>query len=92
VRIGTVLRKWRSASERPLREVAQEMGIHYSTLARIEKGAAPPSDSLIKIALWLMKSEEASNGIDPSGREQTTSGIAAALSIDSLEGSDREGE
>ena len=74
MRIGTVLRKWRIGSERSLREVAAEIGIHHSTLARLEKGISPPVEALIKIGMWLITSEESVNGANPNSGTVASSG------------------
>jgi transcriptional regulator with XRE-family HTH domain len=41
-------------SERPLREVAAEMGIDHSALARIEQGQQISALNLAAILNWLM--------------------------------------
>ena len=88
MQLGKVLRKWRVGSELPLREVADEIGIHFSTLARIEKGLTPPADALIKIVLWLVKPEEATNGTDPAKGE----GLGTVIALDGAEDSDGKGQ
>lgn len=58
MRLGTVLRKWRTMEERTLREAAKEIGINHSTLTRIEHGEDCGSDTLATILVWLIRDGE----------------------------------
>ncbi len=50
--LGEALRTTRGA--RSLREIAPEMeGVSVSTLSRLERGATPDVDTLIKVCEWL---------------------------------------
>lgn len=61
-RLGEVIRRWRFAEERGLRQVAGEMGIMPSTLCRVEAGKACDSDSFFNILNWLMGREKPKKG------------------------------
>ena len=54
MRLGTVLRKWRTMDERTVRDVAKELGISSATFFRIEQGKACDSGTLAVILLWLI--------------------------------------
>ena len=55
MRLGQILRKWRISQELTLREVAKEIGISHSTLARIEHGEACDSDTIAAVLVWLFQ-------------------------------------
>jgi predicted transcriptional regulator len=57
MKLGTVIRKWRTMEERTLRDVAKEIGTSAATLMRVEQGAACDSDTLATILVWLVKSK-----------------------------------
>lgn len=54
MRIGIVLRKWRTMEERSIRDVAKEMGTSPATLHRIECGKPCDSGTMSSILLWLI--------------------------------------
>jgi DNA-binding XRE family transcriptional regulator len=101
MRLGTVMRKWRMSSDRTLRDVAKQIGIHHTTLARLEKGQSCPVEALIKIGMWLIQMDEykeeaakieddkpKNDGIDSSGEN----GLATIITFDSIEDSSGKGQ
>lgn len=54
-KFGVMLRQWRAIKNRTLRDVALEIGIGHSTLARIEKGEAFDVDTWLKLQNWMFK-------------------------------------
>jgi transcriptional regulator with XRE-family HTH domain len=54
MRIGNVLRKWRTMEELSIRDVAKEIGTSHSTLSRIERGEPCDSDTLAAVIIWLI--------------------------------------
>jgi transcriptional regulator with XRE-family HTH domain len=54
MKIGTVLRKWRTMEERTIRDVAKEMGTSAATLLRLEQGKPCDSGTLATILLWMI--------------------------------------
>ncbi len=53
MRIGRILKIYRALEGLEQREVADQIGIGYSTLCRIEKGKSPDAKGMIKIIAWL---------------------------------------
>ena len=53
MRLGVVLRKYRAMQEITVRDLAQEIGIGFATLSRIENGLDCDSATLMKIFNWL---------------------------------------
>jgi transcriptional regulator with XRE-family HTH domain len=53
MRVGEVIRKWRTMSEKGVREIAKEIGVSHGTLARIERGEPCDGVTLVKIMAWL---------------------------------------
>lgn len=53
--LGVMLRQWRAISGRTLRDVAAEIGIGHTTLARIEKGETFDTETWLKLQVWLFK-------------------------------------
>jgi|GEM_PF-4124081 predicted transcriptional regulator len=58
MRLGAVLRKWRTMEERTIREVANEIGTSSATLLRIEQGKPCDSGTMATILLWLIGKEK----------------------------------
>jgi transcriptional regulator with XRE-family HTH domain len=54
MRLGPVLRKWRTMEERTLRDVAKEVGTSAATLLRIEQGKPCDSGTMATVLLWLI--------------------------------------
>jgi hypothetical protein len=54
LRLGLVLRKWRTMEDKTIREVADEMGIVHGNLQRLEKGEMPSAQTMAKVWWWLM--------------------------------------
>jgi transcriptional regulator with XRE-family HTH domain len=50
-----VMRQWRWASRRELKEVAKEIGISDSTLSRFERGESVTADTLSALLKWLLR-------------------------------------
>lgn len=61
MRIGTLLAIWRRRNSLTLAAAAVRIGIHPSTLARLEKGEAMHGATLATLLVWLMGREEPSN-------------------------------
>lgn len=61
MRIGNVIRKWRTMSEMSQREACKAIGVSLPTLSRIERGNPPDGETLRRLLLWLM-SKENENG------------------------------
>lgn len=53
--LGVMLRQWRAISGRTLRDVAAEIEIGHTTLARIEKGQTFDAETWLKLQVWLFK-------------------------------------
>ena len=53
MRLGIVLRKYRTVSELTLRELAPEIGLSLATLQRVESGKPCDAEALMKIFVWL---------------------------------------
>lgn len=58
MKLGTILRSWRQASNRGLRDVSCEIGISYSTLMRIEHGSPMSDSNLAQVLTFLMSPGE----------------------------------
>jgi transcriptional regulator with XRE-family HTH domain len=54
MRLGNVLRKWRTMEEKSVREVAKEIGTSSATYQRIESGKPCDSGTMASILLWLI--------------------------------------
>ena len=78
MKIGSVIRKWRNASDMTLQELADEMDVNLSTLARVETGEECSGDTLAKILVWLVagraekseKSEKSEKVRQPRSRKR----------------------
>jgi len=62
MRLGEILRKWRIVEERPVRDLAAEIGISASTLYRIEHGEAMDAVTFLTLLAWLTQKPEANDG------------------------------
>jgi len=54
MRLGAVLRKWRTMEERTIRDVAREIGTSSATLLRIEQGKPCDSGTLAAVLMWMI--------------------------------------
>jgi len=52
-RLGELVRLERQRKGLSLREVAQQSGVSYSTVHRVERGLAPSYDNFVALARWL---------------------------------------
>ena len=52
MRIGDLIKNWRTMEKKGQREVAAEIGIGVSTLCRIENGEMMDGAALAKIIAW----------------------------------------
>lgn len=57
MRLGSVLRKYRTMREITVRDLAKEMGISFPTLSRIEHGQPMDAKTFMKVLNWLMEEE-----------------------------------
>jgi len=57
MRLGNVLRKWRTMEDKTIRVAAKEIGIGASALARIEHGKQCGADILANVLYWLIRDE-----------------------------------
>lgn len=58
MRLGMLLRLWRRRQGFTLRAAAERVGIHPSTLARVEHGEQMHGDTLATLLLWVLGREE----------------------------------
>lgn len=61
MRLGRLLQLWRRREQLTLKAAAGKIGIHGSTLARIERGESMHGATLTTVLVWLMGREEPSN-------------------------------
>ncbi len=61
IKLCKILNRYRLAENIPLRDLAREIGIDYTALARFESGRAAQEANLAKIVIWLF-SEASSHG------------------------------
>lgn len=66
MRLAQLLRLWRRQNRLTLRIAAGKIGVHPSTLARLERGEQMHGATLATLLVWLMGREE------PSGNEAFT--------------------
>ena len=66
MRLAQLLRIWRRQNRLTLRIAAGKIGVHPSTLARLERGEQMHGATLATLLVWLMGREE------PSGNEAFT--------------------
>lgn len=57
MRLGRVLRCWRTMQEMDLRTAAKKIGVSLATLSRVERGHMPDAETLLKIVNWLMSKQ-----------------------------------
>jgi cytoskeletal protein RodZ len=55
MRLGTVLRKWRTMEEKSIRVASKEIGIGPSALTRIEQGKQCGAEILANVLYWLIR-------------------------------------
>jgi transcriptional regulator with XRE-family HTH domain len=55
MRLGKVLRQWRTSEARTIRETAKEIGINKTTLSHIEHGNECGAETLATILVWLIR-------------------------------------
>lgn len=53
MRIGEIIRGWRSSSKIGLREASAQIGISHATLSRIERGGEPSARAILAIFDWM---------------------------------------
>jgi len=59
INLGHVLKRYRAIEDLSVRDMAKEIGVHYVTLSRLERGDGKPSyETWIKITNWLGKERE----------------------------------
>ncbi len=58
IQLSEVLKKYRWATNKGLREMAREIGTSAATLSRIERGGMPDGRTLAKVLQWLLTSHE----------------------------------
>ena len=54
MRLGQIIKKWRSMSELDLSSCSRQIGISTATLARLEKGHSPSGNTVKRILAWMM--------------------------------------
>lgn len=57
--LAVMLREHRKREKLSLRAAAQEAGVSFNTLARIERGQIPDTGTLVKVIAWLDVSPDA---------------------------------
>ncbi len=57
MRLGEMLRLYRTVRGQSLREIAPQIGIGHATLMRIETGQAFDADTLLKLWTWMLAEE-----------------------------------
>jgi len=62
MRLGKVLRQWRTMEEKSIRVAAKEIGIGTASLVRIEHGKACGADTLANVLYWLIRDEVKKGG------------------------------
>ena len=58
MRLGALIRKWRTMSELTVRVAAPMIGISAATLSRIERGEPMDGATLAKVLRWMLEEEE----------------------------------
>jgi transcriptional regulator with XRE-family HTH domain len=54
MKIGSLLLRWRAAERVGVRQLANEIGISYATLSRVENGEEPGGKTLAAILRWML--------------------------------------
>ena len=75
MRLGKLLQLWRRREALTLRAAAALIGIHASTLARIERGESMHGDTLTTLLVWLMGREEPSSNETFAFKEEEASPV-----------------
>lgn len=70
--IGAVLRAYRSKFDIDLRQFAEETGVSYSTLSRIERGGVPDVDTWTRLMVWLIADRPINTGGAIESKEERT--------------------
>lgn len=83
MRLSWLLRVWRQKNRLTLRAAAKAIGLHPSTLARLERGEQMHGATLATVLVWLMGREE------PSKNEAFAFEAKVAIEAEESEG-DRE--
>jgi transcriptional regulator with XRE-family HTH domain len=55
MRLGEMLRLWRTVRNLDQRTVAKEIGISAATLCRAEQGRSFDAESMAKVIVWLIQ-------------------------------------
>lgn len=64
-RLGELLRLYRAVHGQSVRQCADEIGVHFSSLARFERtNTGMSADHLLKIMQWLMSQAPKGRGAD----------------------------
>jgi transcriptional regulator with XRE-family HTH domain len=58
MRLGEMLRLWRTVRNLDQRTVAKEIGISAATLCRAEQGKAFDARSMARVIAWMIEPEE----------------------------------
>lgn len=58
MKLGEVLRRWRRMSDLTVREAADQIGVPFATLSRVEQGEQMEGRTLAKILCWLLSRED----------------------------------
>ncbi len=54
MRLGMILLEWRTVNKLSVRAAAKELGLHYATLNRFERGENPDARTLAKVIFWML--------------------------------------
>jgi transcriptional regulator with XRE-family HTH domain len=58
MKLGLILRKYRAIQELTVRELAADIGIHFTALSRVENGDSVDAQNLMKIFNWLVAEQK----------------------------------
>jgi len=53
MKIGKILRDWRTSNQVGIRTIAKEIGVGHATLSRIERGKPVDGQTLMKLIRYL---------------------------------------
>jgi transcriptional regulator with XRE-family HTH domain len=53
MKIGELIKHWRTVEHKSLRDLAPEIGTSVATLSRVERGELMDGHTLAKIFLWM---------------------------------------
>jgi transcriptional regulator with XRE-family HTH domain len=62
MRLGEMLRLWRTVRNLDQRTVAKEIGISAATLCRAEQGRSFDATSMAKVIAWLISDDKLTGG------------------------------